>query len=248
MIAKKGLRAIFVAAAMLFVTGIALAGVNREGLISAGMNPSLANFASNVSSSEGNWSTINQFNCVGAFQFCPGTLERYYSGTRSQFANDPGAQVSAWKRYLADEWGKAERNGLTSMIGKQVCYKGKCATVTASSILKACQFGCGAGGKLAHVVAGGDCDSRGAKDGNLYSVCNYLISGSGLDVADITNMTEEDLANLGITDDPNGTGEGEDGSSEGSEIPAAFLMPIAPMSGEKAQPMMPGELTKLGNS
>ena len=248
MIAKKGKLLSIVIAALVAFSGIALAGVDRAGLIAAGMNPSLANFATNVSSSEGNWSTVNQFKCVGAFQFCPGTLERYYSGTRSEFAKSPSAQVTAWKKYLADEWGKAERNGLTSMIGQEVCYNGKCAKVTASSILKACQFGCGKGGKLDHVVSGGSCDSRGAKDGNMYSVCNYLISGSGLDVADITNMTEEDLANLGVTDDPNGTGSGEGGSSEGSEIPAAFLMPIAPMSGEKAQPMMPGELTKLGNS
>lgn len=243
MIAKKAIRSFLAVTALLVVAGAALAGVDRDALVSAGMNPSLAHFASNVSSSEGNWSTINQYNCVGAFQFCPGTLERYYSGTRSDFAKDPGAQVTAWKKYLSDEWGKAESNGLTSMIGKQVCYNGKCATVTASSILKACQFGCGKGGKLDYIVSGGGCNDRGAKDGNLYSVCNYLISGSGMDVADITNMSEEDLANLGITDDPEGTG-----SSEGSEIPSAFLMPIAPESGEKAQPMMPGELSNLGNS
>lgn len=247
MFAKNIRKRFFLAlATVIAISSAPIAGVGPQGLIDAGMPPGLVDFATNVSSSEGNWGTFNQFNCVGAFQFCPGTLERYYSGSRSDFAKDPEGQVRAWKRYLGDEWGKAQRNGLTSMIGKQVCYKGKCATVTASSILKACQFGCGKGGKLDYVVNGGGCDERGAKDGNQFSVCNYLISGSGMDVADITNMTEEDLAALGVTDDPNSEGE-EGGEGAGSEIPAAFLMPLAPMSGEPAQPMMPGELEKLGS-
>lgn len=247
MFAKKNIaRALLAFLTAALVTSVAQAGVSRDELIAAGMNPALADFANNVSASEGNWSTISTKNCVGAFQFCPGTLERYTNLSRAEFAANPQAQVTAWKKYLADEWGKAQSNNLTSLIGQEVCYNGKCATVTASSILKACQFGCGKGGKLDYLAKGGDCNDRKAKDGFMTSVCSYLISGTGIDVADITNMTEEDLANLGITDDPNGGSDGQGGSTKASEIPAAFLMPIEPMSGERAQPMMPGELKALG--
>jgi hypothetical protein len=228
--------------------GTAMAGVSPSDLIGNGMPSNLVDFATSVSASEGNWGTFNQFNCVGAFQFCPGTLERYYDGSRADFAADKQGQVNAWLRYQADEWKKAQNNGLTSMIGQQVCYNGKCATITASSILKACQFGCGAGGKLDHVAKGGACDDRKAKDGNLFSVCNYLISGAGKDVAGITGMTEEDLAALAAYDDPNGGSAGDAGNGEGSEIPASFLMPIAPFSGEPQQPLLPGELKSLARS
>jgi len=232
-------------ASLALAPAIVLAGVGPNDLVGAGMPPGLAGFAANVSSSEGNWDTFNQYNCVGAFQFCPGTLERYYSGGRSQFANDPKGQVNAWLRYQADEWSKAKSNGYTDLIGKEICYKGKCATVTASSILKACQFGCGTGGKLGHVASGGGCDDRQAKDGNLYSVCNYLISGAGHDVSDITGMTEEQLAELKAYDDPNSPDDGS-GSGEGSDVPAAFLMPLTPFSGEPASPLMPGKVKSLG--
>ena len=164
----------------------ATAQVTTSDLISAGMPAGLAEFASAVSSSEGTWTSLNQYGCAGAFQFCPATRTRYYSGSVESFLASPSAQVSAYRRYLADEWRLAERNNFTDLIGTNLCWEGVCRTIDASAILKACQFGCAYGGKLGNFHRTRDCDDRRSRDGNLVSVCTYLLRGAGYDVSDIT--------------------------------------------------------------
>lgn len=180
-----------------FLASPVVAGVSTSDLVAAGMPSDLAPFAAAVSASEGNWDSVNWANCAGAFQFCPATRQRYYAGSLSSFLASPEAQVTAYRGYMANEWKNATRNGFDSLIGSNVCYNGSCATITASSILKACQFGCGAGGKLGYYYRTGDCDADGAKDGNDFSVCNYLISGSGYDVSSVTEIDEEGLVMAG---------------------------------------------------
>ncbi|SEF13332.1 hypothetical protein SAMN05444161_8914 [Rhizobiales bacterium GAS191] len=189
---------------MLFV-GIAQAGENASSLIAAGMPASCADYAANVSASEGNFAstspTVNGVTCYGAFQFCsaPGsdvgsTFSQYNPGmTPAQFLADPSAQVSAWQRYEGDQWAQASANGLTSPIGQTLCYQGQCAVLTQSSILKACQFGCGSStkGALAHLVNSGmNCDAPGTRDGAGTSGCKYLITGANQDVSCITNSND----------------------------------------------------------
>jgi hypothetical protein len=152
------------------------------------MPANCAKFAAKVSSSEGNFGTTNQYGCLGAFQFCPGTFERYYNGSAQSFLGDPSAQVASWTKYEQDSWGQAQKNGLTSLVGQQVCSGGKCATVDQSAILMACQFGCGAKGKLANYAASGDCNAQNVKDGNGVSVCSYLIRGAGYDASCFTGQ------------------------------------------------------------
>lgn len=175
--------------ALLTMVGIpASAQVSQAELIAAGMPSGLAAFASAVTSSEGNWSSLNQYGCAGAFQFCPATRRRYYSGSVDSFLSTPSHQVSAYRRYLADEWRLATRNNFDSLIGSNVCFGGTCRPITQSSILKACQFGCAYGGDLGIYHRTGDCNA--ARDGNGVSVCTYLIRGSGYDVSEITGETE----------------------------------------------------------
>lgn len=177
-------------------SSITLAGETAISLMLAGMPSACAEYAENVSKSEGKFSSIspvvNGVTCYGAFQFCnSGTLQEFYSGTPQQFLNDPRAQVAAWIPYQQREWAKAQRNGMTSAIGKEVCHNGTCATVTQSSILKACQFGCGKNGKLDNLVKSGmDCSAPGTADGAGTSVCKYLVSGAGYDVSCITNNSD----------------------------------------------------------
>jgi hypothetical protein len=190
------------AALACLLASAALAGETAISLMNAGMSADCADYAANVSGSEGNFGStspvVNGVTCYGAFQFCSdrnsrvgGTFGRYYDGTPEQFLRDPQAQVSAWMRYQRNEWTLAQQNGLTTAIGQRICYKGECATLTQSSILKACQFGCGSKGKLANFVkAGFDCNAKGTTDGNNTSVCKYLISGSGYNVACITNTND----------------------------------------------------------
>jgi hypothetical protein len=171
----------------LFATA-ALAGQSVASLVNAGMPANCAGFAAKVSSSEGNFGTTNQYGCLGAFQFCPGTFERYYNGSAQSFLNDPSAQVASWTKYEQDSWGQAQKNGLTSLVGQQVCSGGQCTTIDQSAILMACQFGCGAKGKLANYAAGGNCNAQNVKDGNGVSVCSYLIRGAGYDASCFTGQ------------------------------------------------------------
>lgn len=181
---------------MTLTGSIALAGESAVSLMAAGMPAECAEYAENVSKSEGNFNStspvVNGVTCYGAFQFCnSGTLQRYYDGTPQQFLNDPRGQVNAWVKYQSSEWKTAQRLGLDSAIGKEVCHKGTCATITQSSILKACQFGCGKGGKLYNLVQNGlDCSAPNTSDGAGTSVCHYLISGAGYDVSCISGFSD----------------------------------------------------------
>ncbi|MDR6293809.1 hypothetical protein E9232_006362 [Inquilinus ginsengisoli] len=174
--------------ALLTLTTPATAGVPADEFISLGASPDLAAYLASVSSSEGGWTSENTFGCAGAFQFCPGTLERYYSGSKQDFLNDPKAQLDAYMKYAQDEWSKAQQNGLTSAIGHEVCYNGVCRIIDESSILKACQFGCGTGGKLDNFIRNGySCDGPNkTSDGYGTSICQYLVSGGGYNIGDIT--------------------------------------------------------------
>lgn len=187
---------------------VAFAGESATNLATAGVPSNCSDFAAKVSSSEGNFETSNQFGCLGAFQFCPGTFERYYSGSVQSFLNSPSAQTTAWTQYEQDSWGQAQQNGLTSLIGQQVCSGGQCATIDQSAILMACQFGCGAKGKLANYLASGDRNARGVKDGNGVSVCTYLIRGAGYDVSCFTGQQSTVCAEIptGPGDFPTSTG------------------------------------------
>jgi hypothetical protein len=127
---------------------------------------------------------------LGAFQFGPSTLAAYYRGDANQFLNDPAGQVAAWSHYLQDQWRVVLRNHLDSLLEQRICYKTttgtnqpRCAVIHRSAILMACQFGCGASGKLANYLRQRNCDARDAADGNGTSVCEYLLRGEGYDVS-----------------------------------------------------------------
>ena len=177
-----------IGACLSLIASAAFAGQSATSLIDAGMPANCADYAAKVSSSEGNFGTTNQYGCLGAFQFCPGTFEQYYSGSAQSFLNDPSAQVASWTSYEKNSWAQAQNNGLTSLIGRQVCSGGQCATIDQSAILMACQFGCGAKGKLANYLASGNCNASNVKDGNGVSVCSYLIRGAGYDVSCFTGQ------------------------------------------------------------
>lgn len=182
------LRIAVVAVMLSFSAGAGMANVSRSDLVNAGMPANLADFASAVSSSEGNWGSLNQYGCAGAFQFCPATRRQYYAGSVEDFLASPQAQVTAYRSYMADQWSLATRNDFDSLVGRQVCWEGSCATITASSIIKGCQFGCAAGGALGRYYRTGDCAQ--ARDGNGVSVCDYMIRGAGYDVSAITGDAE----------------------------------------------------------
>jgi hypothetical protein len=186
-----------------------LAGASESRLTDAGMPSNCAPFAAKVSASEGSFGSIspvvNGVTCYGAFQFCSaanspvgGTFGQYNPDwTPSQFLADPSQQVSAWTNYEQNSWAQAQRNGLTSLVGQQVCSGGQCATIDKSSILMACQFGCGSRGKLANYLVGGDCNAGNVKDGAGTSVCSYLVRGAGYDVSCFTGKGNCSIDNVG---------------------------------------------------
>ena len=190
---SKNIISLVASALIVSSTGVfCWAGQSAQSITDAGMPAECSKYAAKVSKSEGNWDSLNKFGCVGAFQFCPGTFETYYKGSKSDFIKDPSAQVSAWTKYQQDEWKKAQRNGITSLVGQEVCHGGRCAKIDQSAILMACQFGCGKGGKIYNYAQGKDCDARNVKDGNLKSVCDYLINGAGYDVSCFTGQKRAD--------------------------------------------------------
>ncbi|MER9589875.1 hypothetical protein NKI94_13870 [Mesorhizobium australicum] len=174
---KRTVRTVAFVAAMA-ASGVAVAGVQIKDLIDAGLDGLCAGFGAAVSKNEGNFTSKNSYGCAGAFQFCPATLVRYFTGTIDAFLTNPKAQVTAWTKYEKDQWGLATTYGLTKLIGTTITYGSKSFVVDRSAILMACQFGCGKFGKLYnYVVKGSDCDSKAVKDGNNVSVCKYLSDG-----------------------------------------------------------------------
>ncbi|OWV98762.1 acyltransferase [Rhizobium sp. R693] len=167
------------------------AGETVETLIKAGLNRICADFAQVVSGLEGLFTDINPFGCVGAFQFCPATLARYFNGTVNEFLNDPKAQVTAWTAYEKTQWALATRNHLTDLVGQTIDWKGHPSfTVYRASILAACQFGCGSSGKLANFVKLKDCEARAVKDGSGVSVCKFLAKPGNKAVSCFTGLVD----------------------------------------------------------
>jgi len=176
---------------LFLLTSVVIAGETIDSLLRAGMPFVCAPFGAAVSASEGKFSTVNQYGCVGAFQFCPATLANYYDKSAGEFLAHPGDQVTAWLHYQRDQWKIAVNNHLNSLLGRIVCHGmlgniKRCSVIHDSAIIMACQFGCGKLGKLANYLKGQDCEAREVKDGNLVSVCDYILRGAGYDVSCFT--------------------------------------------------------------
>jgi hypothetical protein len=171
---------------LLLLTTPVPAGESIDALTGAGMPLECAPFGAKVSASEGNFTTISNVGCLGAFQFCPGTFEDYYSKSPEEFLKTPADQVHAWSHYQHDQWTMVMKNHLDSLIDKRVCYNNRCAVIHQSAIIMACQFGCGAQGKLANYIRNSNCNAREVMDGNGTSVCEYLVKGAGYDVSCFT--------------------------------------------------------------
>lgn len=174
--------------AVLLSAGIVVAGESADALIAAGLPLECSPFGAKVSASEGNFNTISDRGYFGAFQFGAATLAEYYNNSADRFLMDPAGQVAAWSHFQRDQWRLVVRNHLDRLIGQQVCYKSvankpRCAIIHRSAIVMACQFGCGAFGKLANYSRHQNCDAPEAKDGNGTSVCDYLLRGAGYDVS-----------------------------------------------------------------
>jgi len=182
--------------AMGMIGGLAFAGESAVSLMNVGLSAECAEYGAAVSRSEGNFNStspvVNGTRCYGAFQFCDGTLKSYWNGSASDFLGSPSSQVAAWQKYQQDQWGHAQKAGLTNLVGQQVCYQGTCAEITQSSILKACQFGCaGTRSKLFNLArANLDCNAPNTRDGAGTSVCAYLISGAGYNVSCFTGSND----------------------------------------------------------
>ncbi|MDX8521143.1 acyltransferase [Mesorhizobium dulcispinae] len=195
---------------LLFTTAASNAGESAASLVAAGLNILCAPFGARVSASEGNFrSNSPKYHCLGAFQFCPGTFEIYYSRSAAQFLASPSDQVVAWTRYERVQWQLAVKYKLTELVGTEVCVgTNNCKKIDASAILMACQFGCGNKGKLSNYRQGRDCDARNVKDGNLVSVCTYLYKGAGYNVSCFTGVSNDNA------DQPKPTSAGSDHTTQ----------------------------------
>ena len=170
---------------------LAFAAVTADQLKQAGINDCQSNWASRLSQGDmegAGFGTVNPYGCVGFFQICPGTEKAVSNLSLDQLQNNPQGQAEAFKNYEALRWKDAQRLGLTSLVGQQVCVDYKnginhCGTVTESSSLAGLQFG---PGKLNNLKNGGNCDDRASKDGANTSVCEFMLKGAGSDVSCFT--------------------------------------------------------------
>jgi hypothetical protein len=94
----------------------------------------------------------------------------------SQFLNNPNLQTQVFNDYTTMNTNTINRLGLNQYIG-QTLPNG--TTVTQSSLLFGCQFGCGKVQK--YFSSGGQCNAA-SSDGNGVCVSQYLSLGSGYDV------------------------------------------------------------------
>jgi len=218
-----------------------------EGVLTGyGYKPGTAQFGSKISGAEGGFNSVNCYGCVGFIQWCPGTFEAYFG--YSYLANPipsripaPATQAAQAKAYWANQW-KYGKNYL-SLLGHEVCVAptkrkaGGCVTVTQSSILFACQFGCaGSKAKIAGYVNNGfSCSgTSSARDGNGVCVELYLYRGAGYDVSEITGMTSDELNAIRrsdgkIVNDPTCGKDGE--NSELVQMPASACASVTGTSG-----------------
>jgi hypothetical protein len=163
------------------------AGESATALIRAGLDPSCAHFGAMVSAQEGNFSSMSRFGCAGAFQFCPGILDRSFNGTREAFINDQSAQITIWSLYMRKQWELAKETGITSLSGTVLNFLDKTKVIDDSAILMACHnFGCGKLSKVLNYVRDRDCNAADVKDLYGVSVCASLLRGAGEDVSCFT--------------------------------------------------------------
>ncbi len=80
----------FAGVALCLSAALAFAGESAANLTAAGIPANCADFAAKVSSSEGNWNSVNPYGCLGAFQFC---LSHSYLHTRRKFKTSWGCMV-----------------------------------------------------------------------------------------------------------------------------------------------------------
>ena len=174
------------ALAMCGIASTSSAGETAASLIAAGIQEACASFGALISKNEGDFKSVNQIGCLGFFQLCPLSFPLYFVGTAADFLSNPANQVAAYTKYAKTQWAVASSVGLTDLIGQSVTYQGKTKLIDDSSILMACQFGCGKYGRLWNYAKGGECNASNVKDANGVSVCRYLVDGNNQDVSCFT--------------------------------------------------------------
>lgn len=139
------------------------------------------------------YGTISKDGMLGRYQFDPGTLARmgYMSGAQwtgkdgvfstQDFLSNKQAQENAFSQYETAAWQELQRNGATQYIG-QTMPNG--TTITASSLLMGCQFGCK---KVTNYLSGGMQCNASTSDGNGVCVQSFMTTGSGYDVSSFTS-------------------------------------------------------------
>jgi len=114
---------------------------------------------------------------AGNIIWAPGYSESY-------FLNNPSVQDRAYQQYAKTNWGHLENVGATSLLGRRLPDG---TIITQSSLLKAGQFGPKI---MQSYVNTGVCDDN-SSDGNGVCAAEYMRSGSGFDVSNITGLPSD---------------------------------------------------------
>ena len=178
-----------------FSTPVVAQGTVQSGVSGAsGGNCSFEDFKGNLGQSEGGYGSVNgQY--LGRYQM--GNLALREAGLKdknnnwlngmsdAKFLGSPQIQDQAYNSWSQKNWGYIKSVNGQSLLGQKLSDG---TVITQSSLLKAGQFGQERIG--AYVNNGGVCDKT-TSDDNGVCVAEYMRSGSGFDVSNITGMQSD---------------------------------------------------------
>ena len=166
--------AVLVAGCLLLQAGGAGA-VDADELERYGVPRSLLDWAEH--SVRGDWDSVGAYGEIGAFGF-GWPMVAGFRVSVAELLKKPRSQVRIWLARERRVWNSVQRLGLTAVEGRELCVAGRCARISASSLLAVCSDGCERPESPLRLWR--------RTERCLASVCTMMISAAGIDVSEIT--------------------------------------------------------------
>lgn len=125
----------------------------------------------------GDWDSVGAYGEIGAFGF-GWPMVAGFRVSLGELLKKPRSQVRIWLASERRAWESVQRLGLAAVEGRKLCEAGRCARISASSLLAACRDGCDSPESPLRLWR---------RTGRCFgSVCAVMIGAAGIDVTEIT--------------------------------------------------------------